>query len=107
MSKIKELEQILRFNAETLKHIPEAKDEYQWCRDMLYAIENNNLGALISFDDWKKQGEIMALIGTDLPVDPFDANKGTIWEHKGYKYTPFQKLVKNIVRRVINERSKI
>lgn len=98
---IKKLKKILEYNVETLKYLPEAKDEYQWSRDMLYAIETNNLGSLISFDNWKKMGEIGALLGTDIPINPAYPEMGTILEHNGDKLSPFQKQIKDIVTDVV------
>ena len=88
------LKKILEYNVETLKYLPEAKDEYQWSRDMLYAIETNNLESLISFDNWKKMGEIGALLGTDVPINPAYPEKGTIMEHNGENYLRFKNKLK-------------
>lgn len=98
---IKKLKKILEYNVETLKYLSEAKDEYQWSRDMLYAIETNNLKSLISFDNWKKMGELGALLGTDVPINPAYPEKGTIMEHNGEKLSPFQKQIKDIVTDVV------
>lgn len=95
------LKKILERNVETLKYLPEAKNEYMWSRDMLAAIEMNNLENLISFDNWKKMGEIFALLGTDVPINPSYPENGTVLEHNQYKISPFQKQVQSIVKDVV------
>lgn len=97
LGKIRVLQKQLEFNVEHLKHIPEARKEWEWCREMLWHIKDKNYEALTSFDKWCKIGDTGTLLGTDIPINPASPQRGTILQHQNYKLNPFQTMVKNIV----------
>lgn len=98
-NKIERLKNLMKENIETLRHIPEAKDELEYCKDMLMILKNGNHECLITFKRWKLIGEAGALLGTGILLNPNNPQKGTIMEHNKVKPTEFQQKIIDIVNK--------
>lgn len=98
-NKIERLKNLMKENIETLQNIPEAKDELEYCKDMLMILKNGNYEYLITFKRWKLIGEAGALLGTGILINPNNPQKGTIMEHNKVKPTEFQQKIIDIVNK--------